>query len=152
MNDKPTERRNNFYQSPLVTLCRCSNRGRGGRGVFALQDIKQNQIIERVPCILMPEKEVYPDGFDLTTQNLASISHYVFHWPFKEKGKDMVALALGYGSLYNHSYSANAHYVRSGKDFMHFYAVKDIAAGKEIFINYNGSPNNKTKLDFKVTR
>jgi SET domain-containing protein len=61
-----------------------------------------------------------------------------------------VAVALGYGSLYNHSYQPNARYDdESGKTKV-FSALRDIAPGEEIVVNYNGVPEDKTPVWFKV--
>lgn len=144
---KPPERQNTFVQSPLIKVRRVANRGRGGRGVFATEDIAKGQIIETVPMIVMPREQVFPKGCDKDTKALSRISWYVFEW-FPEKGVPQTGLALGYGSLYNHSYSANAEYIHAGKDFMHFRAVKNIKKGEEIFVNYNGRHNDKKKYDF----
>ena len=47
--------------------------------------------------IVFPEKDLESaDGF-------STLYHYCFEW-----GKGTVALAMGYGSIYNHSYSPNA--------------------------------------------
>src|SRR5215216_1019777 len=75
-----------------------NTRGKG-RGVFARRAIKKGEEIERVPVLVMPAKDV-KHGPDYTT-----LGTYCFHW---ERGK--VAVALGYGSLYNHSYRPNARY------------------------------------------
>jgi len=61
-----------------------------------------------------------------------------------------VAIALGYGSLYNHSYTPNAHYRDIGRRSKEFLAVRDIAAGEEITVNYNGDPQDRTAVDFEV--
>lgn len=145
----PRKKVSTFNQSPLVQVRRSKERGRGGRGVYATQDIAKGEIIETVPMIVMPRIQVFPEGCDESTKALSRISWYVFEWT-PERGVPMTALALGYGSLYNHSYSANARYVQAGKDSMNFIAVKSIKKGQEIFVNYNGSPNSKTKVDFEV--
>jgi uncharacterized protein len=75
------------------------------------------------------------------------LDDYYFDW-----GDDgaFYAVCLGYGSLYNHEYEPNAEY---GMDFaaetIDFYAVKDIPAGTEITVNYNGEPGNREKVWFE---
>jgi hypothetical protein len=58
----------------------------------------------------------------------------------------MNVLALGYGSLYNHSKPANLRYSASVESqTLVFTAVKAIAAGEELTVNYNhgfGEPNS----------
>jgi SET domain-containing protein len=63
------------------------------------------------------------------------LAHYYFEW-----GDDcqQAAIALGYGSLYNHSYNPNARYVfRESEECLEFIALRDIEPGEEITINYN---------------
>lgn len=110
-----------------------------GRGVFATEDIPAGTEIERVPVLLMPEDDALND----VCSDL--LSHYVFEW---EEG--VVALALGFGSMYNHSYDANARYDDEGKQTKVYTAVKDIVAGEEITINYNGEEGNTTDVGFEV--
>ena len=52
------------------------------------------------------------------------LSHYCFAW-----GRGTVALALGYGSLYNHSYRPNARYDDVGPQTKEFTALRDIERG-----------------------
>lgn len=113
----------------------------GGRGVFTTQKIPKGSIIEVCPVIVTPKKQ-------LKHLDKTELYNYYFQW-----GDDYEdgAFILGYGSLYNHSYKPNAHYLA---DFemgtVDFFALKDIAAGEEIFTNYNGDPKNKNKLWFDV--
>lgn len=58
---------------------------------------------------------------------------YVFGW-----GDSSTALALGYGSLYNHHFEPNATTTESGDELI-ITAVRDIDEGEEIFINYLGT-------------
>ena len=82
--------------SPLIEVKRVKGKG---RGVFAKQLIPLGTVFERVPLLVIPAKEV------LECEHGSFLSQYVF-----EYGKGTVALALGYGSLYNHSYTPNARY------------------------------------------
>ncbi|HJN65554.1 MAG TPA: SET domain-containing protein-lysine N-methyltransferase, partial [Pirellulales bacterium] len=65
-------------------------------------------------------------------------------------GKRTVALALGYGSLYNHSYNPNARYDDARGQIKVFTAICDITEGTEITINYNGDPDDPTDVGFAV--
>jgi hypothetical protein len=110
-----------------------------GRGVFACQSFLPGDTIETVPIILIP-KEQY-SHIEKTI-----FFHYVFGW----KGDDF-ALALGHGSLYNHSYIPNAIYRKlEDEDMIEFVAWRPIQAGEEILINYNGDPLSKDPLWFPV--
>ncbi len=110
-----------------------------GRGVFARQSIGKGTVIERAPVILVPTKEV----FDTSAE--PKLADYVFDW-----GKDTVAVVLGYGSLYNHSYQPNAEYYDSGRLTQVFTALRDIRKGEEITVNYNGWPEGRVRVGFRV--
>lgn len=105
------------------------------RCLFAAKDLKKGEVIERCPVILVDIK-------DEPHLEATAIKHYYFEW-----NPEYNAVALGYGSLYNHSYDANANF---SLDFQNkqivFIAVKDIKEGEEIFINYNGEPQSSEKL------
>ncbi len=65
-------------------------------------------------------------------------------------GLGTVALALGYGSLYNHSYEPNARYEASRRRTKIFVALRKIATGEEITINYNGEPGDRSPVWFEI--
>ena len=125
-----------FQQSDAVEVKR--TRGKG-RGVFARRAIRKGEVIERVPVIVLTLDE-YAKSLDSTV-----LKNYCFAW-----GKDQVALALGYGSLYNHSYKPNARYEDAGPTAKEFIALRAIAEGEEITVNYNGKPGSRAKVWFDV--
>ncbi len=59
-------------------------------------------------------------------------------------------VALGYGSLYNHSYSPNARYEDANPRTKLFIALRDIQPGEEIVVNYNADPNDRSDVGFAV--
>ena len=92
-------------------------------------------MIEACPVILLPEK----DQDDI---NKTELEHYIYLW-----GKNFTksVIVLGYGLLYNHSYSANAIFRRDTKhNIMNYISAKDIPAHTEITVNYNGPTDDKT--------
>ena len=109
-----------------------------GNGVFAVTDIKKNEIIEICPILILSKK----DTKEIDKTNLYN---YYFAW-----GKNNSAISLGYGSLYNHSYEPNARYE---DDFLNnrliFKSIKKIKKGEEITVNYNGDPEDKEKVWFE---
>jgi len=116
------------------------SRGKG-RGVFARRLIAAGEIFETAPVIVIP-KEQWHD-LEKTT-----FFDYTFEWG--PEGED-AALALGQGSLYNHSYSPNARYTKRIDDLaIDFSALRQIEPGQEIFVNYNGDPNDRAPLWFPV--
>ena len=104
-----------------------------GRGVFARTHIKKGAVIERVPVITVPVRDIS-----------GRLADYGFWW-----AHDSVAIALGYGSLYNHSYKPNARFQRD-RLMQVFIAIRDIQSGQEITVNYNGSPRSRSKVGFVV--
>lgn len=110
-----------------------------GRGVFARKLIRSGTIIERVPMLVFSSDEIHLNGKPTT------LYRYCFEW-----GKDTVAIALGFGSIYNHSYSPNARYDDIAQRTKVFTAIQDIQPGEEITINYNGDPNDRSPMEFEV--
>src|SRR3982751_6561045 len=104
-------------QSDAIEVKRVKGKG---RGVFARRLIRKGEVIERVPMLVLPNEE---------SESGPVLSHYCFAW-----GKGTVALALGYGSLYNHSYRPNARYDDAGRRIKVFRALRDIAAGEEVTV------------------
>ncbi len=106
-----------------------------GLGVFAEEDIKKGSTIEIVPLLLMSMKE-----FDLIKQTK-------LYFYFFEYTNNHFAIALGYGSLYNHSYTPNARYLYNFKNKqLIIKSIKNIKKDEEIFFNYNFYPDDKTPL------
>jgi len=59
---------------------------------------------------------------------------YYYLWG---EGHDTCAIALGFGSLYNHSTHPNAEFIPDySDDTIIFTALRDIAAGEEITVDY----------------
>jgi SET domain-containing protein len=123
--------------SELVCVKKCPGKG---RGVFARKSIKKGDTIEHVPLLFVPA-ETMVNGLDNDYMR-----RYYYCWTSKR-----VAVALGYGSLYNHSYQSNAEY-KHGSDTIKYVAIRNIAAGEEITINYNGDPKDKSPVGFKVMK
>ena len=114
---------------------------RKGRGVFARRRISAGETIETANVIVVPASEWF-----LVAKSV--LYGYTFEWGWE--GED-AALAMGYGSFYNHSFAPNARYVRRLEDVaIDFVALQDIEQAQEIVINYNGHPENREPLWFPV--
>ena len=107
-----------------------------GRGVFCKQFIVKDAIFETAPLIVLPEQ-------DYTTATASGLCDYFFNFN-KEEGT--LALALGFGSLYNHAVHSNAGYSldRISKTIQ-YYELENIEPGTEICINYSGVPGQEFK-------
>jgi len=112
--------------------------GIGGRGVFALRDFKKGELVESCLILKFTPKE---------RKNLekTSLNFYIYPW----RSTRSASLSLGYGSIYNHSFSPNADWKQNFKtEEMEYRALKPIKAGEEILINYNGEPDDMTEIDW----
>jgi hypothetical protein len=108
----------------------------GGRGVFAGSSIQKGDLIEVAPVIICKES-------DKALLDQTALYDYYFMWGENE---EKTAVALGFGSLYNHSCPANAEFMADYDDnTIDFYALRYIEAGEEITINYNGDPFDESK-------
>ncbi len=108
-----------------------------GRGVFAALDIDKGEVIEIAPILILQ----FEDFID-TKWNL--LFEYYF-WM-----DDYVVLALGYGSLYNHSKNPNSKYqISKQAQIITFTAIKDIKKDEEILFNYSGTSGSKAPLWFE---
>lgn len=138
-----------LYVPPAgIEVRRDTTKGRGARGVYATRSFSPGELIERVPVLLIPKAQVFGDTPQ--AKNAARISWYVFAWKIPTN-REYVALALGYGSLYNHSFSPNAKYQCVSPDGIEFWCIEPIAIGEEILINYNGDPEDKTPMEFPMS-
>jgi uncharacterized protein len=112
-----------------------------GRGVFSQQNFKRGEVIETCPVIVLPPEEI--DSLELT-----QLYNYYFAWGPDSKD---AAIALGYGSLYNHSYSPNARYYKDFENsLLRYICIRDIQKDEEITINYNCDPEDKTPVWFDL--
>lgn len=114
---------------------------KAGRGVFAIKIIQREEVIEKCPIIKLSN--------EAHSLKKSKLYNYYFLWGKNHKN---AAIALGLGSIYNHSYEPNATYK---KDLRHqtitFSAIKKIWPGEEITVNYNyGDPKDKSPLWFKI--
>ncbi len=112
-----------------------------GRGIRALRTFRKGECIERSHVIVIP-KEQWPN-----------IEHTVFydHTFYWGEDEEDAALSLGFGSLFNHSYTPNAVYQRLfTQSEIHFFALRDIVAGEQITVNYNGAPDDGQPLWFSA--
>lgn len=111
-----------------------------GRGVFTDEKIYKGDLIEICPMLVLPAK-------DRKFIDETKVFNYYFLWGDNHKQS---AVALGYGSLYNHSRSANADYESYyEEEELHIIAYKDIEPDTEVTINYNNDPNCEDVMWFE---
>lgn len=113
-----------------------------GRGVFAGRNIKPGDVIEVCPVLVL-DGAAAEGHLDMT-----GLYDYYFAWGEHEEA---IAIALGYGSLYNHSYTANAdHIFDYTEEVIRIIACRPIRQGEEITINYGGRPDCRDPVWFTV--
>ena len=110
-----------------------------GRGVFAEAPIEEGAIIESCPILRISAEE-------MPALMGTVLGNYLFQWGGT---RDEGAVALGYGSLYNHSADPNALYVRK-VETLDFVALRNIAPGEEITVSYHGGFGDKSPVWFEV--
>ncbi len=107
-----------------------------GRGVFATKKFIAAEVIEECPIIFIDESD------EINIQKTI-LGKYIYEW-----NKNDGAIILGYGSIYNHSYTPNAEYIRDFKNNKLIYkAIKNISIDEEITVNYNGETKNNNPVD-----
>jgi hypothetical protein len=107
-----------------------------GRGVFAARRFEPGAVIEECPVLAVTgEQAPLLDETDL--------SGFTFEW------EDGVAVALGFGSLYNHAWTPNARYEHDyERDLVIYRAIAAIDPDAEITVNYSGEPEGQIDLWF----
>jgi SET domain-containing protein len=104
-----------------------------GRGVFAKRAYRAAELIEKAPVIPLEAKH-WP------AIRRTVLADHVFEW-----GRTRMALALGQGSLYNHSEHPNAHGEPRLRDgVIEFRAARPIEKGEEITIDYRGDETERS--------
>ncbi|KPV73499.1 uncharacterized protein RHOBADRAFT_54718 [Rhodotorula graminis WP1] len=113
-----------------------------GRGVYATSYIPAGKVIEISPVLVLPEAEYkgrrpgeHDDDDDGTLKGVeaSQLRGYVFTW-----GRDgSMAVALGIGSLFNHSASPNVTYSLDYSQYTISYrTAKSVRQGEELTIFY----------------
>ena len=124
--DKPT-RTSPFWNEKIEVR----TSGLHGLGVFAKEVIKKNEEFESCPVIKFSTftmKHLY---------DLKGCRHLLHDYVF-DFYQSTNAVALGYGSMYNHSndHSNASHMMKENPDRIVFVAKRDIQPGEEILIHY----------------
>jgi SET domain-containing protein len=118
--------------------------GQRGRGVFAGKDFLPGEEIETCPVIVLdtPAERSHIDR--------TRLYDYYFAWG---EGEERTAIALGYGSLYNHSSMPNAdHSLNCAAGLIRIFAYRPIRKGEEITINYTGAPDSRDPVWFVLSK
>ena len=108
-----------------------------GRGVFAKDRIANGEIVEVAPIIVLDFSDFIETRWNLMFEYYYWLDEYV-------------VLALGYGSLYNHSTNPNCDYIIDRERRRITYtAIRNITQDEEILLNYRGSSGSSAPLWFE---
>jgi len=119
-------------KSPSVIVKESEHKG---RGVFAITSFTTGEIIETCPVVYLAPKE-------RTHLEKTILAYYIYPWTSTRCG----VMVLGYGSIYNHSFTPNAEWEQDFKEKTMIYrATKPIQIGEEILVNYNGYDKDAQK-------
>ena len=115
--------------------------GKEGRGVFATKDFSEGDTIECCPVLpIFIDTEDEDEDCEITDEddqlrfewNSTNLTNYVYDFSWYQ------VIALGYGSLYNHSDDPNVDYdTYEEANMIVMSAARDIKAGEQLFIAYD---------------
>jgi hypothetical protein len=103
-----------------------------GNGIFTIQDIEADTLLEISPVIVLSED-------DTALIHKTRLHDYYFSWDDDQKKS---AIGLGYISIYNHSKDPNCyHECDFDKNTISIYSNQAVKAGEELSIDYNMGEN-----------
>lgn len=112
-----------------------------GRDVFTTRAFRTGETLEIAPIIVLPRDQWH--HFETTR-----LYNYCYSW-----GPELqhAAVALGYGSLYNHARPPAARFLRHlDSETIEYIAARPIPAGEEVTIDYTSSYGESVELWFSV--
>lgn len=109
-----------LYKNPKI----CVRRSKIHRwGVFALEDIKEREILEEAPYFVLTKEEL----------DFVPACRVYSYW--LEDTSSLIG--MGFAGLYNHSFDSNVDYqVDKISEIIRHYATRNIAKGEELLLNY----------------
>ena len=111
-----------------------------GRGVYIAQELNPGDLIEICPLIVIPNSEV-----EFIHKTILHDYYFLMDQP-----KGAACIALGYGSIYNHSQSPNAMVVFDyDRQHLEIKCIKKIGSGEEILIDYTDGGKEDAPLWFE---
>jgi hypothetical protein len=100
-----------------------------GRGVYAKRPFRRGEVVEVAPVVVVPKKQIRMKD---------KLIHYVFEW-----NRTCYGVALGYGSLFNHSDKPDVEFsLDRRKRVITFRAVRPIRVGQEVMTSYGYDPRD----------
>jgi uncharacterized protein len=112
---------------------------RGGRGLFATEDLEADVLLMDAPILLVPATQ--RDELAATV-----VDDYVYEWD----GEGTAALVLGVSSMCNHDPDPNAFlWLYEDEVSAELWTIRPIRAGEEITVSYRAEGED-TPLWFEV--
>lgn len=109
--------------------------------MYTSEDIAAGTLVEVSPVIVMTAEE-------RKLLDQTRLHDYIFEWG---ENHDQCCMAMGYVPVYNHAFNSNCEYdMDYDAGLIRILAVRDILAGEELFINYNGNWDDQTPVWFEV--
>jgi len=107
-----------------------------GWGVFATEFIKEGELVEMSPTIVIPKKLIDIAIWACQAEGMSNrdlvLDQYTIRW------NDNLACPLGWIGLYNHSDNNNAMFVgEHEKSLIGILTVKDINPGQQVLVYYS---------------
>ena len=97
-------------------------------GVFTDKKIKKLDVIQEAPYCTFPEKELKKSDI---------VVRYSYSSEGWDERVDECVIGFGFAALYNHSEEPNCAYeLDTINEVMRHYALEDIPAGSELYIDY----------------
>jgi SET domain-containing protein len=114
-----------------------------GWGVFTSRPIPASTWIETSPVVVMPAEQ-------RSLLDQTRLHDYIFEWGNEGEEIRHCCMALGYIAVYNHAVDSNCEYVMDLEaGLIRVRTVRDVQAGEELFINYNGDAGNDRPVWFR---
>ncbi len=116
-----------------------------GKGLFAKRNIEKDTVIDIAHVVPIPNK-------DYKKIRKTILFNYCYIWEDPEHNPEFKnAITLSISQFINHSYDPNVRYLYDYKlKAMEFSAIRDIAKGEEILVNYNGLVDDDNPVWFEV--
>lgn len=112
-----------------------------GRGILAGKTFEPGEVVDITPVVVVPARQ-------RSWVEKTELGRFCFVW---DDRTGSLAFALGRGSLINHSYEPNVVTEKKmAARLIVFVARREIEAGEELTINYNGEPGSREPVGFQV--
>ena len=116
-----------------------------GKGAFAKKNIEKDTIIDIAHVVPIPNE-------DYKKIRKTVLYNYCYIWEDPNLKPEFTnAITLSISQFINHSFAPNVKYLYDYENkTMEFSAIRDIAQGEELTVNYNGLVDDKSPVWFDI--